>query len=85
MNGTAGHHASRIREFEYQWPEAGKLVMHSDGIITSWSFDRYPGILRSHPAVIAGVMYRDFSRGRDDVTAVALGFQADGDQRESHG
>ena len=23
-----------------------------------------------HPAVIAGVLYRDFNRGRDDVTVV---------------
>src|SRR5437762_506214 len=25
-----------------------------------------------HPAVIAGVLYRDFNRGRDDVTVIAV-------------
>jgi hypothetical protein len=72
LNGTAGHHAAKIGEFEYPWPDLGLLIMHSDGITTSWNLDRYPGLLRSHPAVIAGLMYRDFSRGRDDVIAVAV-------------
>jgi hypothetical protein len=72
MNGTAGHQAARIREFEYAWPQSGHLVMHSDGIATSWNLERYPGLLRHHPAIIAGILYRDFSRGRDDATAVAV-------------
>lgn len=71
-NGTAGHRASKISEFEYEWPQGGALVMHSDGISTSWNLDKYPGLLRYHPAVIAGVMYRDYSRGRDDATAVVI-------------
>jgi hypothetical protein len=29
-------------------------------------------LLAHHPALIAGALYRDFNRGRDDVTVVAL-------------
>jgi hypothetical protein len=72
LNGTAGHQAARIAEFEYSWPVNGTLVMHSDGITSSWSLDKYPSVLRSHPAVVAGIMYRDFRRGRDDATAVVV-------------
>jgi hypothetical protein len=45
--------------------------MHSDGLTTSWSMDAYPGLIRRHPALIAGVLYRDASRGRDDVCVLA--------------
>lgn len=75
-NGTAGHQASRIQEFEYALPESGILVMHSDGLTSSWSLDAYPGLLRKHPSVIAGVLYRDASRRRDDVGVVVLAFEA---------
>lgn len=71
-NGTAGHQAPRIGEFEYSWPQAGLLVMHSDGLASSWNLDRYPGVTRRHPSVIAGLLYRDFNRGRDDVTVVVI-------------
>jgi hypothetical protein len=72
FNGTAGHNAAKIGEFQYPWPDGGTLVMHTDGITTSWSLDKYPGLLRHHPGVIAGLLFRDFSRGRDDVTAVVI-------------
>jgi hypothetical protein len=71
-NGTAGHSAAKIASFRYRWQQGSVLVLHSDGISTHWSLDRYPGLLRNHPSVIAGVLYRDFGRGRDDATVVVL-------------
>jgi hypothetical protein len=44
--------------------------MHSDGLATHWNLDQYPGLSGRHPSLIAGVLYRDFTRGRDDVTVV---------------
>jgi hypothetical protein len=70
MNGTAGHDAPRINPFQYTWKGGSTLVMHSDGLSTHWSLARYRALLNRHPSVIAGVLYRDFSRGRDDVTIV---------------
>jgi anti-sigma regulatory factor (Ser/Thr protein kinase) len=72
FNGTAGHNAAKIGQFAYPWPEGGIMVMHSDGISTSWNLDKYSGLMRHHPGVIAGLLYRDFSRGRDDATAVVV-------------
>lgn len=68
--GTAGHVARRIQAFEYPFPENALLVMCSDGIATSWSLDRYPGLIEADATLIAAVLYRDFARGRDDATVV---------------
>jgi hypothetical protein len=69
-NGTAGLEARRFQEFDYRVPTDGVVVIHSDGINTSWSTDGYPGLLRRHPSVIAGILYRDASRGHDDACVV---------------
>jgi anti-sigma regulatory factor (Ser/Thr protein kinase) len=68
--GTAGHETPKIREFTYPWESRSLLLMYSDGLQTQWSFDAYPGLVERHPSVIAGVLYRDYARGRDDVTVV---------------
>jgi len=70
LNGTAGHHCDRTQEFSYPWPADGLLVLHSDGLSTGASLDSYPGLAARDPALIAAVLYRDFSRGRDDATVV---------------
>jgi len=70
-NGTAGFHIPRLQEFLYPLPEEGLIIMHSDGLTTNWNLDHYPGLRRRHPSIIAGVLYRDASRSRDDVSVVA--------------
>lgn len=70
LNGTAGVELRKITEFSYPWPDDGLLVLHSDGLISHWNIDAYPGLYQRHPAVIAAVLYRDHDRGRDDVTVV---------------
>jgi anti-sigma regulatory factor (Ser/Thr protein kinase) len=69
-NGTAGMECRHIREFTYPWSEGATLVLHSDGIATHWNLFDYPGLAAHDPAVIAGVVYRDFTRGNDDATIV---------------
>jgi anti-sigma regulatory factor (Ser/Thr protein kinase) len=70
-NGTLGVGVPRIREVTQPWTHGSVLVMHSDGLKTQWSVDDYPGLSRRHPGVVAGLLYRDFRRDRDDVTVVA--------------
>jgi anti-sigma regulatory factor (Ser/Thr protein kinase) len=70
LAGTAGHEVRKMVEFTYPWESGALLLMHSDGLQTHWSFDSYPGLLNRHPSLIAGVLYRDHARGRDDVTVV---------------
>lgn len=69
-NGTLGHDARLMREYTYPWVAGGVMVMHSDGLATHWSLDRYRGLSQRHPTVIASVLYRDYTRDRDDVTVV---------------
>lgn len=71
-NGIVGHEARKIQEFTYPWTAGALLVMHSDGLGSRWSLDAYPGLTGYHPSLIASVLYRDFSRGRDDVTVVVV-------------
>lgn len=70
MNGTMGHALPHVREFSYSWPPEGLLVLHSDGLGTRWNLDAYAGLTTRDPTLIAGTLYRDFTRGRDDVTVV---------------
>jgi anti-sigma regulatory factor (Ser/Thr protein kinase) len=75
LNGTVGHAIRRVQEFRYEWPAGGMLVTHTDGITGRWRADSYPGLLRHHPQLVAGALYRDALRGRDDATVVALSEQ----------
>ncbi len=71
-NGTAGHQARRMQEFQYRWPKDAILVMHSDGLTARWDIRSYPLLESHHPATLAGVLFRDAVRGKDDATIVAL-------------
>jgi anti-sigma regulatory factor (Ser/Thr protein kinase) len=68
-NGILGT-APRIGEFEYDWPAGATLIMHSDGLMSRWQTARWSGVWRRHPALIAGVAYRDLARGTDDTVVV---------------
>jgi anti-sigma regulatory factor (Ser/Thr protein kinase) len=69
-NGTAGHVAKRMQEFTYPFKGVPLVILCSDGLGTRWSLDAYPALTLRHPTLIAGVLYRDFQRGRDDVTVI---------------
>jgi len=71
-NGTLGHVMARVQEFKVEWPKDGILVMHSDGLQSRWDLSRYPGLLSRQPALIAGVLLRDFRRERDDASVLVL-------------
>ncbi|CAG4916711.1 SpoIIE family protein phosphatase [Paraburkholderia gardini] len=69
-NGIVGHNMRRAQEVDAPWSAHSQLVMHSDGLLTRWDIDHYPGLALHHPSLIAGVLYRDCTRGRDDVTVL---------------
>jgi anti-sigma regulatory factor (Ser/Thr protein kinase) len=72
MGGTAGLEVRKINPFTYRYNPGATLIMHSDGLQTQWALDVYPGIMRYHPSVVAGALFRDYTRGRDDVTVLVL-------------
>ncbi|HEX3450770.1 MAG TPA: ATP-binding SpoIIE family protein phosphatase [Isosphaeraceae bacterium] len=71
QNGTVGYTIRKIQTYEYPWNNDSLLLMHSDGVATQWSLDRYPGLRQRHPSLIAGALYRDYKRARDDITVLA--------------
>ena len=71
-NGTVGHVMPRIQEFKVEWPKDGILIMHSDGLMSRWDLSAYPGLLARQPALIAGVLLRDFRRERDDASVLVM-------------
>jgi anti-sigma regulatory factor (Ser/Thr protein kinase) len=69
-NGTLGHQMHKIQEFTVPWKENSTLIMHSDGLISRWDLETYPGIVSKHSSIVAAVLHRDFDRERDDVTVL---------------
>lgn len=71
LSGILGHEVRRFKQFQYPWEAGCALVLHSDGLISHWSLEGYPGLRQRHVALTAAILYRDFQRGRDDVTVLA--------------
>ena len=74
MNGTVGHSVGRMQQFSYPWAADSLLIMHSDGLATRWNVEQYPGLASRHPGLLAGVLFRDFCRRRDDATILVTRF-----------
>ena len=72
FNGTLGMGTGRIRELSYPWAENSLLIMHSDGLTARWHAESYPGLWVKHPVLIAGVLYRDHNRPKDDSVVVVV-------------
>src|SRR5262249_46836509 len=72
LKGTAGHAAPRIRAFQYPYRDTPTVILHSAGLTSRWDLSEYPGLMSAHPSLIAGILYRDFRRGRDDASIVAV-------------
>lgn len=72
FGGIIGQRRIPLRQFSSPWPAPAIFVAHSDGITTRWNFDALPGLTSRHPSLIAGVLYRDFARGRDDASVMVI-------------
>ncbi len=67
-NGIVGYELRHATEFKYPWPPNVTFIMHSDGLTSRWKLDTHPGLIARHPAIIAGVLLRDYRRPNDDLT-----------------
>jgi anti-sigma regulatory factor (Ser/Thr protein kinase) len=70
--GTAGVQMRTLRAAAHPWDGNGQIILHTDGITSTWTLDAYPGLALRHPALVAAVVFRDFCRGKDDATVVAI-------------
>jgi anti-sigma regulatory factor (Ser/Thr protein kinase) len=71
--GTLGLMAARMQQFDYRRAPKSLIIMHSDGLSARWDLKSRPGVMQRDPAIIAAILYRDHSRGRDDATVVVVG------------
>lgn len=72
FNGIVGHGIKKIQTFTYSLPKDFILCMYSDGLITHWEIEKYIGLLDKPAKIIAGVLYRDYIRKKDDITITIL-------------
>lgn len=77
MNGTVGLQMRGLQEFSGTLGGGERLVLHTDGITTRWTAARYPEVLAHAPSVLAALLHRDATRGRDDATVLVLGLSPD--------
>lgn len=70
QNGTLGAVLPRIQEYTYPIEPRSVLMMYSDGLTSKCALTGYPGLQNRHPQLIGGLLYRDFSRRRDDATVL---------------
>lgn len=69
-NGTLGQQVRRASAIAYPFGTCG--VFHTDGVASSFRVADYPGLEQRHPALLAGVVYRDHARARDDATVLVV-------------
>ncbi len=72
QNGTLGMGQRRNQQFQYRGEPGTLLIMHSDGVSARWDLKNRADLMICHPAVIAGVLYRDHGRANDDSTVVVV-------------
>jgi hypothetical protein len=76
ITGTAGVTQTKTKAFAYPAGPGSLVVLSSDGVSTNWQLAPYPGLSQAHPTLIAAVIFRDFSRRRDDATVVVIRVEA---------
>jgi anti-sigma regulatory factor (Ser/Thr protein kinase) len=69
-NGIVGHAMRRADELVLPWTGEGTLVMFSDGLRSQLQLELYPGLFVRPPALIAGMLYGQYKRGRDDASVL---------------
>lgn len=74
--GIVGVQFRKVHAFSYPQANGQLLVLYSDGLQSRWNLADYPGLIHRHPAVIAAVLHRDYCRGSDDVTVLAIALEA---------
>lgn len=77
-HGTAGLTVRRPAQTTTVVPSGAVVVMHTDGLTSSWNLHGRTAVLRSAPLAIAAVLLRDFERGNDDTGVVVVSAEVAG-------
>jgi anti-sigma regulatory factor (Ser/Thr protein kinase) len=71
-HGTAGLAARTPTQTRTPVPAGGVVVLHTDGLLSSWDLGGRARVVSSPPGVLAAVLLRDHERGTDDTGIVVL-------------
>ena len=69
-NGIVGHMLSRLEAVSQPWTGLDLLVMHTDGLHAHTKVYSQPGLLVRPVSLIAGMIYGQQKRGRDDASVL---------------
>lgn len=72
QHGTVGLQMRKPEELVTPWPEHAVLVVHTDGVESRWMGSLLAPVLQHDPSLIAALLLREHTRGRDDVTVVVV-------------
>lgn len=72
QHGTAGVQIRKPDQSTLQMPQHGVTIVHSDGLASRWDTAPILPVLERDPTLAAAILYRNFSRGRDDATVVVI-------------
>lgn len=72
QHGTAGVQIRRPEQANLAMPLHGVAIVHSDGLQTRWDKAVLLPVLERDPTLAAALLFRNFSRGRDDATVVVV-------------
>ncbi len=71
-NGTLGASVRRVHALKQPWDRDSLLILHFGRPGIAVELELLPGLSHRHPSVIAGILYRDLRRERDDATVVVI-------------
>ena len=71
-HGTAGVALRTPVQTRTPVPPGGVVVLHTDGLLSSWDLAGRARVLDASPALLAAVLLRDHERGSDDTGIVVI-------------
>lgn len=72
-NGIIGYAIpNSLHSNSITWRPNETLIIHSDGLKTRWDLSHLPNILNQDGSILAAALYKDFSRGNDDLLIIVL-------------
>lgn len=70
-NGILGHNIpTTLKEQEVENGYGQTIIMCSDGIRTRWDTQKYPGLFKYDPSILAAAIYKDYARKTDDMSVI---------------
>jgi hypothetical protein len=70
--GTAGLTIRTPVQTRTRVPVGSVVVLHTDGLLSSWDLRRRARAVHASPTVLAAVLLRDHERGSDDTGVVVV-------------